>query len=129
MTTREVRGAVEQEVCLLLPGLVTDSLNRDLRAHWAVKRRRSETWAATLLGLYGRGRAARRQARLTITSYRRRQIADHDNFVGGLKPLIDVLVRLGWLVDDSGAWLVHGAHRQEHDWESPRTKVEIAYLT
>lgn len=44
------------------------------------------------------------RVRLSITVFRGR-LLDPDNFVGGLKFLIDALVRLGWLRDDSSEWL------------------------
>ena len=36
-----------------------------------------------------------------ITSYRRRRIADYANLVGGAKGLVDAMVRVGLLDDDS----------------------------
>ncbi len=39
---------------------------------------------------------------ITIHGYRN-HVLDHDNFVGGCKYLLDAMVRLGWMPDDSSA--------------------------
>jgi hypothetical protein len=41
---------------------------------------------------------------MVITSYRRQRITDDANLRGGAKGLVDALVRVGFLVDDSIHW-------------------------
>lgn len=43
--------------------------------------------------------------KVTIVSYRKR-LLDYGNLVGGAKPILDALKKLGWIVDDSPAWVI-----------------------
>jgi hypothetical protein len=115
-------------VTLVIPGRLP-SLNQVLRTHWASNRRQKDKWAAHLLARYGRGHGAGRRARVTVTVWRRVRIRDWDNLVGGLKPLLDVLVRLAWLYADDTGWLEHGPHQQVLAGRKPeQIIIEIAYL-
>jgi hypothetical protein len=49
--------------------------------------------------------------RLTIERHARTRAQDEANVHGGCKGLVDDLVQLGLLVDDSPAWLEHGTPR------------------
>lgn len=81
------------------------SLNRILRRHWSVRRREARAWRLQVRAACGRPivRTAVRVA-LEIVVYRRRP-QDPDNAVASLKPILDALVREGWLRDDATAWL------------------------
>ncbi|MCB2188619.1 MAG: hypothetical protein KQJ78_19535 [Deltaproteobacteria bacterium] len=102
---------------------VPPSLNQLLRLHIGAKARlKRALWASCLHSLlahqHGTGLPpglppkAREPRGVSIT-VRRRRILDHDNLVGGCKPLVDVLVTLGLLFDDSPAWLVGGKVKYE----------------
>ena len=96
------------------------TLNQLLRTHWAARGRDLESWKWHILGSAGKRDnqllrahwadgnrdklAKHRRVRLEITVYRAR-LQDPDNAVGSVKPLVDALNHLGWLVDDTLEWL------------------------
>ena len=89
-----------------IPG-VPPSNNVLLRCarHIRWKQQTKQTIASHVVAQVGKPRERETQrVRLAITVFRRR-LLDPDNLVGGLKLLIDVLVRLGWLRQDSPEWL------------------------
>lgn len=97
------------------------TLNKLLRAHWAEKKRDLESWKGWVLGVAGNRRGFDQRARVKVTVYRARQ-QDPDNAVGSVKPLIDALNRLGWLVDDTTRWLDLEVE-ERIDRKEPRTEV------
>jgi hypothetical protein len=79
--------------------------NAYLRLHWAARRREGAAWSAYLAAHAGPAPSGRPlRARLSVV-VRRRRLQDPDNAVASLKPLLDALVRRGWLADDSGVHL------------------------
>lgn len=87
------------------------SLNVTLKEHWAVKKKRRDSYEETLKWLYVQGTqetkdylCSRIKKRIRIHSQRVRKL-DHDNLVGGAKTLIDALKRANMIVDDSPEWL------------------------
>lgn len=80
----------------------TPSLNTWQRMHWAqrakLKKRLVGIITAQLMQ-QGQWPPPRFHA-LTITRYSP-SLADHDNVVGGCKPLVDALVKCGLLTDDN----------------------------
>jgi len=99
------------------------TLNRYLRDHWAARKRDLESWKWHVLGAAGnRSRLAKRtRVLLKITVYRAR-LQDPDNAVGSVKPLVDALTRLGWMVDDSVEWLTLEVNERV-DRKAQRTEV------
>jgi len=100
-----------------VPGLVSPSLNRLLRLHWAERRQIGRQWAEALHVLV---RATNQQLPAIVLERCRigieRQASpalDLDNLVGGVKPLIDALLvasarhpyGLGILRDDASGRL------------------------
>ena len=81
-------------------------MNQLLRTHWAARGRDLESWKFHILGEAGsRNKLAKRsRVRLRIVVYRGRR-QDPDNAVGSVKPLVDALNRMGWMVDDTLEWL------------------------
>jgi len=45
------------------------------------------------------------KAIVEITFYKKGQKYDFENFVGGCKPILDALTKLGWIVDDNDKWI------------------------
>jgi len=82
------------------------TLNQLLRSHWAARGRDLESWKWHILGEAGnRHKLAKRgRVRLRIVVYRA-GLQDPDNAVGSVKPLVDALKRLGWMVDDTLEYL------------------------
>src|SRR5690349_958292 len=80
------------------------SLNRTNGSHWSTYLKLKKAWteevgAAKMLAKV-RGFPMLEKASLRIDRYGKRML-DPDNFVGGLKPLIDSLKACGFIVDDS----------------------------
>lgn len=83
------------------------SLNVVLHEHWAAQRRLQAAWEKDIWALAHQAgmTKARGKRRLTIHRFGRHEL-DVDNLIGGLKGTVfDPLKRLGYLVDDSPAWL------------------------
>ena len=103
------------------------TLNQLLRTHWRARSRDLEDWKWQILSVAGnRHRLAKKsRVRLKILVFRGR-LQDPDNRYGSVKHLVDALVRLGWLVDDSDFWLQlevveivdRKAQRTEVTWEA-----------
>jgi hypothetical protein len=83
------------------------TLNKLLRTHWAGKKRDLESWKTWVLGVAGNKTGVEGKVRVGIVVYRVR-LQDPDNATGSVKPLVDALNRLGWMVDDSVKWLELG---------------------
>jgi len=113
--------------------IVTPSLNELLRMHWAEKTRLRKIYEAHLRGsIYGIGmeivpalKGKKRKA--IITSYRPRRI-DTDNYIGGLKILIDAM-RDVCLIYDDGVKHFELTADQKTDREKPRTEIYIGEVT
>ena len=105
------------------------SANRQLRQHWATRRKLKH---AILKELTVAVRAQtlkpvkREQVKkcVTITLYRRGRRFDHDNAFGAVKPLVDALRELGLIWNDSPTWLDLGVD-QALDHRNPRVEIEI----
>lgn len=92
------------------------SLNKTLRSHYFKKSREMNAWAI-LIGSEVSGKkpkAPLSKASISITRHSYRSL-DFDGLVGSLKPVVDALVTVGILKDDSwnvlGAWKVDQAFR------------------
>ncbi len=80
---------------------VTHSSNELLRMHWAARKKEQNYFAALLLGQIRKHAPALAtgKRRVTVTRYGRRQL-DTDNGYGGLKLIMDELVKFKLLIDD-----------------------------
>lgn len=91
------------------------TLNRLLRSHWTVRRMERHAWYLLVYNsirhgpwnrlLLQRGAAPpkkRMEIKIVVT---RTRPQDPDNAMGSVKPVLDALNRLGWIVDDSPRWL------------------------
>lgn len=87
---------------------------------WAYKHAREQYTAALRVAMRREigpgGQLPRTPKRVVITRYwaKRQRAFDHANLVGGAKPLVDAMVRVGLLVDDSPEWF-EGYYRQARD--------------
>ena len=92
---------------LVIIGKVTPSQNVRDRRHFGARKRDRAEWAAELLyamrkqNLTPADCKATGRRRLTIERYENGQGLDYGNLVGGMKDLIDEIVRHGLLIDDS----------------------------
>jgi hypothetical protein len=91
----------------------TPSQNTREGQHWAKRHREKCAWWWSIRaarGFLAIPRATGRR-RLTIERHARTRPQDEANVHGGCKGLVDDLVELGLLVDDSPAWIEHGTPR------------------
>ena len=104
---------MENEITIWLEGHITPSLNKLLRKHWATRKRDRLAlgkliWYSFLMQNSRPDLDAPiillRKCRLTISSYRK-SLLDPDNFIGGLKEMVDVLKNIRLIYDDSPQYL------------------------
>ena len=107
--------------------------NRYLRMHWALRKQDSDSWwrwCHKQMGFgpfrSGPGKKLHQKACLEITVYRRRR-QDPDNAVASVKPLVDAVKRLYWLVDDSDRWVTLIVQEKNARKDHERTEVEVTY--
>lgn len=116
-------------VDLIIPFEVP-SQNVTERRHWSrrAKEKKSVLWM--LRGALPSGCRPHdgKKRVVEITAYRRRRIRDHANLVGGCKTLVDALVTVGLLVDDSEQWATFD-YRQDvlsaYGFDRPMTIIRI----
>lgn len=105
-----------------------ESLNKWQRLHWTMRRKEKQKWIHELWaannGKHGDGKQVKRK--VVIYSYRTK-LLDHDNLVGGAKPLIDALVHLKLIYDDSPEW-VEVDYKQKQQSVGELTTVRIEEL-
>lgn len=113
---------------LIIPR-VTPSNGQLLRMHWRTQRALNKTWAWEVFIAYmqkepsEQGQAISKKE-VTIISCRKK-LLDKDNFMGGMKPLLDALTSNKLIVDDSPEWVDWEAF-QELDIKNPRTEITIS---
>jgi Holliday junction resolvase RusA-like endonuclease len=104
----------------------TPSLNPMLRQFWHLRHKDQKRWrwlvrAARLAAKYHPTEPLQK-ARVTITRHGKR-ILDRDNLYGGVKGLVDILVKEGILADDTPAHVELVV--QQRVTKPPRTVVQI----
>lgn len=71
-------------------------------AHWRLKDSDRKNWIIRLLCAIGpRYKPGTMQVKMKIVSYRNKLILDKANLIGGAKGLVDAIVNVGLLYDDS----------------------------
>lgn len=110
---------------------ITPSLNKLLRMHYRTRMVERESWEKeVLIGLFAVEcpKAKHNEKRsVDITSYRI-SLLDHDNFIGGLKILIDALKNLKYIYDDDLEHLYLEAKQEKvAKRKEQRTEVIITY--
>ncbi len=95
-------------LCKIILPIVTMSNNELIRMHFRTRMKMKETyqWELVVVGANDPKYKAEfgERRRVTIISYRK-QLCDPDNFVGGLKILLDSLIELDLICDDSPKYL------------------------
>ena len=117
---------------LIIPR-VTISNNKLLRMHWAKKMLLKRMWEDEIrVELYRLTREnpsffdkykVNKKKKVSIISYRK-AFCDRDNFIGGLKPVLDGLIKNGLILDDNQNWIDLCAE-QRHDPKNKRTEIII----
>jgi len=99
---------MSKEICKIELPLVTMSNNELIGMHFGTRRKIKDCYLWTLIAAgandpkYKAEFGERR--RVTVISYRR-QLCDPDNFMGGLKILLDSLIEMDLICDDSPKYL------------------------
>lgn len=95
-------------LCKITLPIVTMSNNELIRMHFQTRRemKQSYMWELVAIGANDQKYKAEfgERRRVTIISYRK-QLCDPDNFIGGLKILIDSLIEMDLICDDSPKYL------------------------
>jgi hypothetical protein len=79
------------------------SQNASQYAHWSVYTKERDAWYLLMRAQLPPRQPPQQPVRIILRSYRQRLI-DYANLVGGAKPIPDILIRLGYLKDDSPRW-------------------------
>jgi len=104
--------------------VVYPSANVLLRQHWAKRRSQIGKWAMVLQALMAHvPPASGRRRFVRITRYGKRELDPANAWTGADKLIVDNLVRLGYLVDDSRRWLTLSVLSRKGQPE--RTEIEI----
>lgn len=102
------------------------SLNKLMGMHWAAKRRLKDSWAGELEWPTAEEKAKhRRIVKFTRLVGPRERRFDDDNFIGGCKPIRDVLVSMGYILDDDDAG-AEFEYSQVSSPEGPGLRIEIS---
>jgi len=102
------------------------TLNQTLRWHFMKRHKYNDGWYMEFMGAAGRpSRPVTGQARLRITVYRSR-FQDKDNMYGSVKPIVDAINKLGWLVDDNPEYLDLKVQEIKSKRVDQRTEVSLS---
>ena len=107
---------------------VPPSPNEVMRMHWGDRRKLWPMWRqeiAVALSPEQREEIWKwRQARILVSIHqRRRKLLDHDNLYGSVKPILDGIVRCGWVGDDSPEFLC--LQRVTQEIGKPETRITV----
>ena len=103
----------------------TPSQNIYQRWHWGRQHKFRDDCVRILLWfLVGKPRQVDKRRRVTVRRYSCGRL-DRGNFVGGCKPLIDALVHIGALRDDTEQWLDDRYEQHNAPRGQQRTVIEI----
>lgn len=102
----------------------TPSMNVTHHKHWRVMHQQKKLWAQEIWVAAAQGHRvpekAPERAKVTVTRYGR--LLDPDNFIGGLKSVLDGLKAEGLILDDNAKHLELIATQQKG---APRTVITI----
>lgn len=104
--TSDVRTAEKGRVFKITVYAATPTPNTWVRAHWSKYQKIKKEWLNRIweatIEHYGRGKFGPPVKNASLTIERRGlKRLDYDNLVGGLKPVLDALTKLGYLEDDT----------------------------
>ena len=120
-------------------------LNKYLNMHWRQRQSEGTSWRMAVIAVCGIGPWAKRKTvsekggvtwrlekgheplrrvRLELVVRCRRK-QDEDNLNGSLKPVVDALVRKGWIVDDTEEWLEYEPRPRQDKLDGGAPRVEI----
>lgn len=120
----------EGRVLKIIVYAATPTPNTWVRAHWSKYQTIKKEWLNRIyeatIENYGRGKFGPpvKNASLTVTR-KGLKILDYDNLIGGFKPLIDALTKLGYLEDDTNDVIETLSAKQERVSSRDDVQTEI----
>jgi hypothetical protein len=120
----------EKRVFKITVHAATPTPNTWVRAHWSKYQTIKKEWLNRIyeatIENYGRGKFGPpvKNASLTVTR-KGLKLLDYDNLVGGFKPLIDALTKLGYLEDDTNDVIETLSAKQERVSSRDDVQTEI----
>jgi hypothetical protein len=100
------------------------SQNATHYAHWRNYTKERDTWFVLMRTLLPPRQPPQAPVRMILRSYRTR-LVDYANLVGGAKPIPDILIRLGYLRDDSPRWFFCDYQQFQVAKAEERTEIEF----
>ena len=101
---------------------VPPSLNKQLRMHWAVKKRLYEYWRSLVRSQIMPCPNTDTKMHAVITMYHSRAY-DKDNAYGAVKPLIDALRHWQVIVNDTDEWLYLDVRQVKYPHKKRYTRI------
>lgn len=102
------------------------SQNEREKKHWAEQYRERNQWVTLLRYCIAPVPATPSQHQhIVITSYRAQLIHDQENLVGGGKALVDAMVHVGLMIDDSKQWVTIEFEQAKCTRKEERTEIFI----
>lgn len=93
------------------------SMNEILRMHWAERKRLQKEYQLLIRQQMSKHKLDKADPgelhSVRILTFRKRKLRDHDNLVGGGKPLLDALVEEGFIWDDDVKTIGKPKYNQE----------------
>lgn len=121
-----------KEIKIIIKSL-TPSLNKYIRTYWTKRTKLKDDLAWEVFAELREQNpnyeviTKPRKMRLNIVSYRK-SFLDKDNFIGGLKPLIDAIKELKLIYDDSPEFLEDKYEQKiEKKRKNQRTEITISH--
>lgn len=100
------------------------SANQFYTAHWRKMQTYKNAWRDVFTAMVPKQKESPTEARhVVIVSYRPK-LMDHDNFVHGAKPVVDLLARWAYIRDDGPEW-VTVRYDQRVEVKYKRTEIFI----
>ncbi len=100
------------------------SQNASQYAHWRSYCTERDLWFVLMRAQLPPRPPPEEPVRMILRSYRTR-LVDYANLVGGAKPIPDILIRLGYLRDDSPRWFFCDYHQFLVAKSAERTELEF----
>lgn len=115
---------MNKELIIELP--VTPSNNKLVGKRWA-KLNYQKKFMKCLSGYELLALKKKKKAKIKVIRYGSR-LLDEDNFIGGLKPLLDTIVKLGLIVDDRPEWLELNYKQEKCKRGEEKTVIILSYI-
>lgn len=99
------------------------TLNQTLRWHYMKRHRYNEGWYIRLLSAAGKAHYEPKGKMVLIIEMHRSRFQDKDNMYGSVKPIVDALNKLGWMIDDDRKHLELSVRETKSKRKDQRTEI------